>query len=47
MALEAKAIDLILSRQPEWRRTPVNNPGFDLYRGATSRARQDGARSRR
>lgn len=33
MALEATAIDLILSREPEWRRTPTNNPGFDLYQG--------------
>ena len=33
MALEAKAIDLILSREPEWRRTPTHNPGFDLYQG--------------
>ena len=33
MALEEKAIDLILSREPEWRRTPTHNPGFDLYRG--------------
>lgn len=31
MALEAQAIDLILSREPEWRRTPANNPGFDLF----------------
>ena len=33
MALEAKAIDLILSREPEWRRTRTHNPGFDLYQG--------------
>ena len=33
MALEAKAIDLILSREPEWRRTPTHNPGFDLCQG--------------
>lgn len=33
MAIEAKAIDLILSREPEWRRTPTHNPGFDLYQG--------------
>jgi hypothetical protein len=31
MELEAKAIDCILSREPEWRRTPPGNPGFDLY----------------
>ena len=33
MALEAKAIDVILSREPEWRRTRTHNPGFDLYQG--------------
>ena len=33
MALEEKAIELILSREPEWRRTPTHNPGFDLYQG--------------
>ena len=33
MALESKAIDLILSREPDWRRTPTHNPGFDLYQG--------------
>ena len=33
MALEAKAIGLILSREPEWRRTHTHNPGFDLYEG--------------
>lgn len=33
VALEAKAIELILSREPEWRRTPTHNPGFDLYQG--------------
>jgi hypothetical protein len=32
MALEAKAIDLILSHEPEWRRTPTHNPGYDLYK---------------
>lgn len=31
MALETCAIDLILSQEPEWLRTPVNNPGYDLY----------------
>lgn len=34
MALESKAIELILSIEPEWRRTSTNNPGFDLYQGA-------------
>jgi hypothetical protein len=31
MALEAKAIEFILSRKPAWRRTPTHNPGYDLY----------------
>lgn len=31
MALEAKAIEFILSREPAWRRTPTHNPGYDLY----------------
>jgi len=31
MALEAKAIDLVLSNEPDLRRTEANNPGFDLY----------------
>jgi hypothetical protein len=30
MALEAKAIDLILAREPTWQRTPTHNPGYDL-----------------
>lgn len=30
MALEEAAIGLILSREPHWRRTAPNNPGFDL-----------------
>ena len=33
MALEQKAIDFILSTEPDWRRTPTHNPGFDLYQG--------------
>lgn len=33
IALEARAIDLILSKEPAWRRTPTHNPGFDLYEG--------------
>ena len=32
MALEAKAIDLILEREPDWQRTPTHNPGYDLYK---------------
>jgi hypothetical protein len=33
MALEEKAIEFILRHEPKWRRTPTNNPGFDLYQG--------------
>ena len=31
MALEAKAIEFILSLETGWQRTPPHNPGFDLY----------------
>jgi hypothetical protein len=31
MALEARAIDLILAREPTWHRTPAFNPGYDLF----------------
>lgn len=31
MALENKAIGLILGREPQLRRTPSHNPGFDLF----------------
>lgn len=31
MALEEKAIKLILAREPELQRTPPNNPGYDLF----------------
>jgi len=31
IALEEKAIALILQREPQWQRTPVHNPGFDLF----------------
>lgn len=31
MAIEEKAITFILSREPEWQRTPAHNPGFDLF----------------
>lgn len=31
MVLEAKAIDMILELEPILQRTPLNNPGFDLY----------------
>jgi hypothetical protein len=36
VALEQKAIDFILSREPEWQRTPTHNRGFDLYQGELS-----------
>lgn len=31
MALEEKAIVLILLREPDWQRAPEHNPGFDLF----------------
>ena len=31
MALEKKAIDFILSRERNWKRTPGTNPGYDLF----------------
>lgn len=31
MALEEKAIGCILSREPQLRRTPTDNPGYDLF----------------
>ncbi|MBA5866414.1 MAG: DUF3883 domain-containing protein [Nitrospira sp. CR1.3] len=31
LALEAKAIDLILAKELNWQRTPTHNPGFDLF----------------
>ncbi len=34
-ALEEKAIDLILAREPQLKRTPINNKGFDLFEGNT------------
>jgi hypothetical protein len=30
LALESKAIEFILLREPAWQRTPTNNPGYDL-----------------
>jgi hypothetical protein len=35
IALEARAIDLIVSREPAWRRTPTHNPGYDLFECGT------------
>ncbi len=32
MRLEAKAIELILAREPDWQQTLPNNPGYDLYK---------------
>ena len=31
MVLEEKAISFILKREPEWKRTPPNNSGYDLF----------------
>ena len=31
MELETRAIDFILSIEPNWKRTPIANPGFDLF----------------
>lgn len=31
MELEAQAIAFILSREPNWQRTPPDNPGYDLF----------------
>ena len=36
-AVERKAIKFILEKEPEWRRTPRNNPGFDLYQTDNNR----------
>ncbi len=35
MKLEEQAIHFILQEEPNWKRTPENNTGFDLYRGST------------
>ena len=32
MRIEEAAVEFILQLEPDWRRTPTNNPGFDLYR---------------
>lgn len=32
MELESRAIDIIIEREPEWQRTPRDNPGFDLFK---------------
>ena len=32
MKTEEKAIDFILTHEPDWHRTPTNNPGYDLYK---------------
>lgn len=32
MVLEARAIEFVLSREPDWQRTPTHNPGFDLFK---------------
>ena len=38
LELERLAIEIILNAEPGWQQTPPNNPGFDLYRGATMEA---------
>ena len=35
MELEAEAIAVVFRLQPDWQRTPPNNPGFDPRRSAT------------
>ncbi|MCY4369243.1 MAG: DUF3883 domain-containing protein [bacterium] len=35
MELERLAIEIVLKAEQDWQLTPPNNPGFDLYRGAT------------
>ena len=35
MSLEETAIQLILAREPQLKRTPINNKGFDLFEGNT------------
>ena len=35
MALEARAIEFILEREPDWQRMPASNPGFDLLQRGT------------
>ena len=37
MNLEEKAIKFILSREPDWNRTPASNPGFDLFEPGSDR----------
>ncbi len=31
MALEGRAVDLIVAREPNWHQTPACNPGYDLF----------------
>ena len=38
MALEEKALSFILKREPEWRRTPTHNPGYDLFQSGRDNA---------
>ena len=35
LEVERLAIEIVLNAEPDWQQTPSNNPGFDLYRGAT------------
>jgi len=36
MSLKTAAIDFILKHEEDWKCTPKNNPGFDLFRGDTA-----------
>jgi hypothetical protein len=38
MALEEAAIAFILEQEPDWQRTPANNPGYDLVKPAAGAA---------
>ena len=33
MAVEEKAVKLVLKQEKDWKSTDKNNPGFDLYKG--------------
>jgi hypothetical protein len=36
MGLEEAALGLILDAEPQWQRTPRNNPGYDLFQADES-----------
>ena len=46
MSLEDKAIELIIKQEPELKRMPTNNPGFDLTESASTGSPLSGSRSR-